>query len=117
MDDEDVQSDQEFVFRIVSDTGVIRLYENVSLGTPCKISTLPSGSYTLSLVPSWSWRYNSEFDAKVTEEGTESEYSSQQTINFTIYSEQTTTIDTSYTMKSNQNWITLIWNRIINVGG
>lgn len=117
VDDENVQSDQEFVFRIVSDTGVIRLYENVSLANPCKISTLPSGDYTLSLIPSWSWRYNSQFNAKVTGDGNENEYNSQENINFKIYSEQTTTIDTSYTKKENKDWITFIWNRIINVGG
>ena len=116
IDDNNVQSDQVFLYRITSEDGNIRLYENISLDTPCLIGVLPSGNYTISLVPSWSWRYSNRISGKVIADGHENEFNSQDTINFTIYSEQQTEIKTRYALTDNR-WITFLWNKIIKIGG
>ena len=114
IDDNNVQSDQVFLYRITSEDGNIRLYENISLDTPCLIGVLPSGNYTISLVPSWSWRYSNRISGKVVADGHENEFNSQDTINFTIYSEQQTEIKTRYALTDNR-WITFLWNKIIKI--
>ena len=117
INDSDVQSDQVFLFRVASDDGVIRLYEDVSLEKSCKICTLPSGDYTLTIIPSWSWRYSDKYNAKIVEDGSEREENNETTMSFKILSEQTTTIKTSYSLKNNNNWATFLWDRIFNIGG
>jgi hypothetical protein len=117
INDNDVQSDQVFLFRVASEDGVIRLYEDVSLEKSCKICTLPSGDYTLTIIPSWSWRYSDKYNAKIEEDGSEREVNNETTINFKVLSEQTTTIKTSYSLKNDNDWVTFLWDRIFNIGG
>ena len=116
IDDNNVQSDQNFLYRITSDDGNVRLYENVSIDSPCLVEALPSGDYTISLVPSWSWRYSDKVSGKILADGREDVFNSQDSIRVTIYSEQSTELKTRYTLTDNR-WITFLWNKITKIGG
>ena len=66
---------------------------------------IPTGIYKITIVPSWSWRFNQNVNYKIIENDTEKEVITAKSVKVNVYSEQYTNINTTYTYLD-KHWLT-----------
>ena len=60
------------------------------------IIDMSTGIYKITIIPSWSWRYNENVKFKVVENSIEKDIITSKSVRFNVYSEQYTNINTYY---------------------
>ena len=68
----------------------------VQKGKDVTIIDMPTGIYKVTIIPEWSWRYNENVKFKVIENSVEKDSVTSKSVNFNVYSEQYTNINTYY---------------------
>ena len=69
-----------------------------------EIVLVPSGVYKITIIPTWSWRYNEEVTFKVTENSITKDNEIGVSVRIRIYSEKTTDIENDYVIE-NKKWL------------
>ena len=88
----------------------------VGTGEGTEVTALPAGTYKIKLISGWSWRFSDKvkYSVKEIEQRATSEAVNES--EFSIYSEKTTEVGTSYILNNNK-WQTKTLSSSINVGG
>ncbi len=111
VNDTNVQSDQTFIYKLEyvkidnSDTGELSMILSANCSEPTIVNKIPAGTYKLTLIPSWSWKYNDKANVKITSNNISNELETA-TFEFNVYSNQITKCITSYSLKSNNGFLT-----------
>ena len=110
--DNDVITPHAFIYKIEScdDETCNVLTEDLSLkvlttkSKPSLVALVPSGVYKITIIPTWSWRYNEKVTFKVTENSITKDNEIGLSVRIRIYSEKTTDIETDYVIE-NKKWL------------
>lgn len=76
----------------------LRLEVAVQKGQPQTVIAVPTGLYKITIVPTWSWRYNTQVKYTLTENSITKDPVTNNYTSFNVYTEQSTIVDTSYTI-------------------
>lgn len=91
----------------------------VRKGIDTKIVMVPTGVYKVSIVPSWSWRYNEKIGYDVVENSVLLDRVEAKSVNINVYTDQFTEVNTLYNIE-NKLWFsevfTIDWKNV-TLGG
>lgn len=112
INDLDVGTNNSFIYKLYSDDSDVDLRLSVKKGKDTKIVNVPIGAYTLTIEPTWSWKYieTVTFNINKGSETTIAENTKQ--AGFNIVGGQTVTIDTDHTIKENKYYTKNIYKKI-----
>ena len=111
VNDTNIQSDQTFIYKLEyvkvynNDTGELSMILSADCSKSTIVNKIPAGTYKLTLIPNWSWRYNDTTNVKITANNISKELETN-TFEFNVYSNQITKCITSYSLKSNNSFFT-----------
>ncbi len=115
VNDTNVQSDQTFIYKLEyvkvddSDTGELSMILSTDSSGETVVNKIPAGTYKLTLIPSWSWRYKDKANVKITSNNITKEMETEE-FEVNVYSNQITKCVTSYSLKTNNEFMTKLLN-------